>query len=77
MDDVPKHMSRPERHQVEEEAQRQGPRAVAELEVFDAHLKLATEIILIRRQRGLTQRQLSTKSGVQQATARRITTGPP
>jgi len=61
--------------EVEEEAQREGPQAVAELRAFDAHFKLATEIILLRRRRGLTQRQLSTKSGVQQAEISRIEGG--
>jgi DNA-binding XRE family transcriptional regulator len=61
--------------EVEEEAQREGPQAVAELKAFDAHFKLATEFILLRKQRGLTQRQLSTKSGVQQAEISRIEGG--
>ncbi len=61
--------------EVEEEAQREGPKAVAELRAFDAHFKLATELILLRKRRGLTQRQLSTKSGVQQAEISRIEGG--
>jgi DNA-binding XRE family transcriptional regulator len=61
--------------EVEEEALREGPQAVAELKAFDAHFRLAAELILLRRQRGLTQRQLSTKSGVQQAEISRIEGG--
>jgi len=61
--------------EVEEEARREGPQAVAELAAFDAHFKLAAELILLRRQRGLTQRQLSTRSGVQQAEISRIEGG--
>jgi len=61
--------------EVEEEAQREGPQAVAELRAFDAHFKLATELILLRRQRGITQRQLSAKSGIQQAEISRIEGG--
>lgn len=61
--------------EVEEEAQREGPHAVAELRAFDAHFKLATELILLRKQCGFTQRQLSTKSGVQQAEISRIEGG--
>jgi len=61
--------------EVEEEAQREGPHAVAELRAFGAHFKLAAELILPRRQRGLTQRQLSTKSGVQQAEISRMEGG--
>jgi transcriptional regulator with XRE-family HTH domain len=61
--------------EVEVEAQREGPQAVAELRAFAAHFKLATELILLRRRRGFTQRQLSTKSGVQQAEISRIEGG--
>jgi transcriptional regulator with XRE-family HTH domain len=61
--------------EVEEETQREGPQAVAEIKAFDAHLKLAIELILLRRKRGLTQRQLSTRSGVQQAEISRIEGG--
>ena len=61
--------------EVEEEAQREGPHAVAEIKALDAHFKLATELILLRKQRGLTQRQLSTRSGVQQAEISRIEGG--
>ena len=61
--------------EVEVEAQREGSHAVAELRAFDAHYKLAAEFILLRKQRGLTQRQLSTKSGVQQAEISRIEGG--
>ena len=61
--------------EVEEEAQREGPQAVAELRAFEVHFKLAAELILLRRQRGLTQRQLATRSGVQQAEISRIEGG--
>ena len=60
---------------LEAEARREGPKAVAELRAFEAHFKLATELILLRRRRKLTQRQLSTKSGVQQAEISRIEGG--
>jgi DNA-binding XRE family transcriptional regulator len=61
--------------EVEEEARREGPEAVAELAAFDAHFKLAAELILLRKHRGLSQRQLSAKSGVQQAEISRIEGG--
>jgi transcriptional regulator with XRE-family HTH domain len=61
--------------EVEEEAQREGPQAVAEMRAFEAHFKLAAELILLRKRRKLTQRQLSTKSGVQQAEISRIEGG--
>jgi DNA-binding XRE family transcriptional regulator len=61
--------------EVEAEARREGPQAVAELAAFDAHFKLAAELILLRKRRGLSQRQLSAKSGVQQAEISRIEGG--
>jgi len=61
--------------EVEAEARREGPQAVAELAAFDAHFKLAAELILLRRRRRLTQRQLSAKSGIQQAEISRIEGG--
>jgi DNA-binding XRE family transcriptional regulator len=61
--------------EVEAEARREGPQAVAELAAFDAHFKLAAELILLRKRRGLSQRQLSAKSGIQQAEISRIEGG--
>lgn len=61
--------------EVEAEARREGPEAVAELAAFDAHFKLAAELILLRRKRRLTQRQLSARSGIQQAAISRIEGG--
>ena len=61
--------------EVEAEARREGPQAVAELAAFDAHFKLAAEFILLRKRRGLSQRQLSAKSGIQQAEISRIEGG--
>jgi DNA-binding phage protein len=57
---------------VEEEARRAGPSAVAELAAFDAHFRLAAELLALRKSRGLTQRQLSEKTGVQQSEISRI-----
>jgi ribosome-binding protein aMBF1 (putative translation factor) len=61
--------------EVEAEARREGPKAVAESEAFKAHFKLAADLILLRKRRGFTQRQLSAKSGVQQAEISRIEGG--
>lgn len=61
--------------EIEEEARREGPHAVAELEAFHAHYKLAAELILLRKRRGLSQRQLSARSGIQQAEISRIEGG--
>ncbi|HEU4385584.1 MAG TPA: helix-turn-helix transcriptional regulator [Anaeromyxobacteraceae bacterium] len=61
--------------ELEEETRREGPEAVAEAAALDAQFKLAAELILLRRQRGLTQRQLSARSGVQQSEISRIEGG--
>ena len=61
--------------EVEAEARREDPQAVAELAAFDAHFKLAAELVLLRKRRGLSQRQLSSKSGIQQAEISRIEGG--
>jgi DNA-binding phage protein len=53
--------------EVEAETRREGPEAVAESEALKAQFKLATELILLRKRRRLTQRQLSARSGVQQS----------
>ncbi len=58
--------------EVEDEARREGPKAVAELAAFDAHFRLAGELLALRKARGLTQRQLSVESGVQQSEISRI-----
>lgn len=57
------------------EARREGPRAVAELAALDAHFRLSAELILLRKRRKLTQRQLSALSGVQQSEISRIEAG--
>jgi len=61
--------------EIEAEAYRDGPHAVAELAVLSARFKLAAELILLRRKRRLTLRQLSAKSGIRQAEISRIEGG--
>lgn len=61
--------------EIEAEARREGPKAVAELRAFEAHFRLAAELILLRKRRKLTQRQLSARSGIQQAEISRIEGG--
>lgn len=61
--------------ELHEEARREGPKAVAELAAFDAHYRLAREIFDLRKARGMTQRQLAAKSGIQQAEISRIEAG--
>jgi DNA-binding XRE family transcriptional regulator len=60
---------------LEAEARRAGPKAVAEMRAFEAHFRLASELILLRKRRKLTQRQLSARSGIQQAEISRIEGG--
>jgi len=61
--------------EVEEETRLEGPEAVAEAELLQAHFRLATELILLRRRRKLTQRQVSVLSGIQQSEISRIEAG--
>lgn len=61
--------------EVEAEALREGPRAVAELAAFSAHFNLAAELILLRKRRGFSQRQLSARPGIQRAEISRIEGG--
>lgn len=58
--------------EVEAEARRDGPKAVAELAGFDAHFRLAGQLVALRKASGLTQRQLSVKTGIQQSEISRI-----
>ncbi len=60
---------------LEEETRRAGPAAVARAEALKAKFKLATELILLRRSRRLTQRQLSARTGIQQSEISRIEGG--
>lgn len=61
--------------ELENETRRAGPAAVARAEALKAQFKLATELILLRKRRGLTQRQLSARSGIQQSEISRIEGG--
>lgn len=58
--------------EVEAEAHREGPKAVTELAAFDAHFRLAGDLLSLRKARGLTQRQLSDETGIQQSEISRI-----
>jgi XRE family transcriptional regulator, regulator of sulfur utilization len=61
--------------ELEDATRRAGPAAVARAEALKAQYKLATELILLRKRRGLTQRQLSARSGIQQSEISRIEGG--
>lgn len=60
---------------IEQEARRGGPKAIAEYAAFGAYYRLAREIFDLRKAAGLTQRQLAARSGVQQADISRIEAG--
>ncbi len=62
-------------NELHEEARREGPLAVAELAAFGAPHRLAREVFDLRKARGMTQRQLAAKSGIQQAEISRIEAG--
>ena len=58
--------------ELEDETRRAGPAAVREAEALKARYTLAVELILLRRKRRVTQRQLSARSGIQQSEISRI-----
>lgn len=60
---------------IENEAQAEGPAAVAELRALDARFRLANELLTARQAAKLTQRQLADKTGVQQADISKIERG--
>ncbi len=49
------------------EAKADGPEAVAELESFGEYFRLAREVASARRSLGLTQRDLATRTGINQS----------
>jgi DNA-binding XRE family transcriptional regulator len=61
--------------ELEAEAEAEGPEAVAELEAFRLHFSLARQLAERRRERHLTQKQLSDLSGIDQAEISRIERG--
>jgi transcriptional regulator with XRE-family HTH domain len=60
---------------IEEEARRAGPKAMAEYATAGATHRLAREVFDLRKAAGLTQRQLAAKASVQQADISRIEAG--
>jgi DNA-binding XRE family transcriptional regulator len=62
-------------HFIEEEAQAEGPDAVAERQAFDARFRIAAELLEARRQAHMTQRDLAKESGIQQAEISKIERG--
>ena len=62
-------------HDIEAEAQAEGPAAVAELAGFDTRVALASELMQLRKQLNVTQKQLAAASGINQADISRIERG--
>lgn len=60
---------------IESEAQAEGPAAVAELAALDTRFALASQLLQLRKQMGVTQKQLATASGINQAEISRIERG--
>lgn len=60
---------------IEQEAIAEGPEAVAELRLLESYFHIAGQLLALRHRRGLTQRQLSELSGIQQADISRIECG--
>ncbi len=61
--------------EIEGEARRAGPKAMAQYAAAGATHRLARQVFDLRKAAGLTQRQLAAKSGVQQADISRIEAG--
>lgn len=61
--------------EIEEEAQAEGPAAVAELRALEGYYGLWADFIALRRKRRLTQAELARRSGVQQSEISRIERG--
>lgn len=60
---------------IEQEAKAEGPVAVVQLRSLDSRFHVAGQLLALRRRRGISQRQLSALSGVQQADISRIERG--
>lgn len=60
---------------IESEAKAEGPAAEAELGELRRELSIASQLMTLRREQKLTQKQLAKKSGVPQSEISRIETG--
>jgi DNA-binding XRE family transcriptional regulator len=61
--------------EIEQEAQADGPQAVAELRALERYYGLWAELIELRRRRAMTQAQLARASGIPQSEISRIERG--
>jgi len=62
-------------HDIQAEAQAEGPAAVAEMAALEARFSLAAELIARRTGLGMTQKQLASASGIGQSEISRIERG--
>lgn len=60
---------------IDAEARAEGPAAVAQLRTFEVQFTLAADLIALRKARGLSQKQLASESGIQQADISKIERG--
>lgn len=60
---------------IEQEARREGPAAVAELRALDDRFRIASQIMTARKSAKISQRTLAERSGVQQAEISKIERG--
>lgn len=60
---------------IETEARAEGPEAVAEFNAFSERFRMAAALMEARKSEGMTQKELSLASGVQQAEISRIERG--
>jgi DNA-binding XRE family transcriptional regulator len=61
--------------EIEEEARKEGPKAVAELEALRTHFRLGRQIAQKRRALKLTQKALAKRAGIDQADVSNIERG--
>jgi len=62
-------------HQIQSEAEAEGPRAVAELRRLQHRYRLGAEFTRLRKKAGLTQAVLAHRTGIDQAEVSRIERG--
>lgn len=60
---------------IDDEAEAEGPEAVAQLDRLNAEFALASQLITLRREAELTQKRLADLSGIPQSEISRIETG--
>jgi transcriptional regulator with XRE-family HTH domain len=61
--------------ELEKETRRAGPAAIARADALKGRYTLASDLIALRKRRGLTLRQLSARAGIQQGKISRIEGG--